>query len=132
VIFKRCKREKRRRKGQVNGKRKHLAEKLVKLFSTSKDRINGGQKNHRNGGLYSYSQVPTNSLKNTHTMGSLEDIEDSEDSGDDCEYEVGRRNCARSMHTLYLNDNNGNTDNIKLIPSANSSLNRNGNIFEKL
>ena len=133
VIFKRCKREKRRRKGQVNGKRKHLAEQLVKLFSTSRDRKNGGHKNHRNGGLYAYSQVPTNSLRNTHTMGSLEDIEDSEDSVDDFEYEqVGRRNCARTMHALYLNDNKDNTDNIKLIPSANSNLNRNGNIFEKI
>ena len=134
VIIKRWKRiEKRRRgKSQINGKRKQLTHELVKLFSFSRKRTKqGGDRNGRNGNSYFYSQVPTNSDRNHYTMGSLADIEDSEDS-DSYDDEVESRNGKLPLRKLYINGNDERSDQSQLIPMSNSKQRNNGNIFEKL
>ena len=106
-ISKKWKREKRRRKSQVNGKRRHLVDKLANIFSSSR---NGGHKkmNRHNGGTYAYSKVPTNQLRDSQTMGSLDDSDGSEDS-DGYEMEVGIRNgITKPLHSNSYH--NGNTD----------------------
>ena len=134
VILKRWKRiEKRRRgKSQVNGKRKQLSNELAKLFSFSRRKIkNGGNRDSRNGDSYVYSQIPTSSSRNHYTMGSLADIEDSEDS-ESYEDEVEIRNGKRTLRKPYINGNEGGSSQSQLIPSSNSTQRNNGNIFEKL
>ena len=66
--------------------------------------------NRHNGGTYAYSKVPTNQLRDSQTMGSLDDSDGSEDS-DGYEMEVGIRNgITKQLHSnLY---HNGNTDKI--------------------
>ena len=128
VIFKRRKREKRRRKGHVNRKRRNLADRLLKLFTFSKTRKNeNGNTRQRNGvGTCNYSQIPTttNSHLDSYTMGLLEDLEES-DSDEEYEYEVGTRNSnSRGVHNIYINDENeGNNadDDCKLLPSNHST-----------
>lgn len=122
VIFKRWKRELRRRKGQGNGKRKHLAEQLVSLFSSSWEKKDGGNKRHRNGGLYSYRQVPTNSFRDSIPSNKIEDLDDS-DSEEEYDCNVGRTNGSRNLHNLY-NGQQPNSDSLKLFPVANSTRNK--------
>jgi len=134
LVLKRWKRiEKRRRgKSQINGKRKQLTHELVKLFSFSRKRMKkGGEKNGRNGNSYFYSQVPTNSDRNHYTMGSLADIEDSEDS-ESYEDEVECRNGNRRLRKLFINDNEESLDQSQLIPASNSTQRNNENTFDQL
>ena len=85
----------------------------------------------RNGSSYFYSQVPTNSDRNHYTMGSLADIEDSEDS-ESYDDEMESRNGKLPLRKLYINDNDERSDQSQLIPTSNSKQRNNGNIFEKL